>query len=147
MHEEAFLMSVLQDHREAVLTCRLLGAISQTWDDLIDRDKPISDERINDAFTDALLRLPAISFYRENIYQLHPLLRQAVIDWQTATHFERNGNAHDKTLAFVLRDSLVALVTHCAFLVGGHSHACKVAPEIRRYFHNESIQHYIGGLT
>ncbi|WP_043767472.1 hypothetical protein [Algiphilus aromaticivorans] len=151
MDEDGFLNQVLLGRRDAVLVCRMLGNISQTWDDLIDGDA-VTAERVHNAFTDALLRLPALPFWQEHYAELQPLIRQAVIDWHTANTFEREAsqsdkpNEHELMLGFVLRDSLIALTTHCAYLVGGHEHAISVAPEIRRYFHDESIQEYIGGL-
>ena len=144
--EAQFLREVLLGREDAVIVCRLIGQISQTWDDLIDKDRTVSDSEVNAAFTAALIRLPAQPFYREHFLELQPVMRQAVIDWQTANAMEDGGDGHDLSLAFVLRNTLVSFTVHCAFLVGGHEHAVKAAPQIRRYFHDETLEQYIGGF-
>lgn len=146
-NEEQFLDEVLLGRNDAILVCRLLGQISQTWDDLIDQDRHVPPKAINEAFTAAVIRLPALPFYREHFGELQPLLRQCFIDWMTANQLERTKSHHDRSMAFVLRDSLVSVVVHCAFLVGGHEHAIAVAPRIRRFFHDETLETYIGGLS
>lgn len=143
--EEQFLNEVLLGRSDAVLFCLLLGEISQTWDDLIDQDKPVGKERIHAAFMATLLRLPVMPFYIDNFQSLYPIIQISIYDWMTANELEQ-GNEHSKTLAFVLRDSLTAVVVQCAYLVGGHEHAIKQAPIIRARFHDEKLSAYLNGL-
>lgn len=144
--ETALLMRVLRNHQPAVELCGMLARVSQVWDDLYDGD-PVSGEQINDAFVTLLLRLPTQPFYVEHFTRLYPVIQHAVYDWMTANEFEKGRDAHELSLGFVLRDSLIAVVTQCAYIVGGHAHAIQVAPEIRRFFHDEAIASYIGEHT
>lgn len=146
MNERDFLLKVLKSHAAAISFCELVFAISQTWDDLIDGDVEVTKEQVNDAFFRAVIELPANPFYQAHFAMLHPLLQAAIYDWLTANELER-GSAHDKTLAFVLRDSLTAVVTQCAAIIGGHQWAIAAAPEIRRYFQDETLQQFVGGMT
>jgi len=45
-----------------------------TWDDLVDKDKPVSEIEINRAFLTALVYLPANPFYRS--------IQDAILPWQ-----------------------------------------------------------------
>lgn len=142
MTEREFLLDVLKGNPEAVEFCQTLGTISQAWDDAIDAG---ITSGISGAFVGALITLPANAFYREHIAQLQPLIQASIIDWLTANELER-GSPHDKTLAFVLRDSLTAVVIQCAAIVGGLPWAIANAPRIRRAMQQEPLSHYLKGL-
>lgn len=146
-NEHEFLTDVLKGHEDAVSLCINLGEVSQVWDDLIDGDQELSHERINAAFIAMLTHIPANPFYQTYFPTLRPLIEQAIIDWMTANRFESEGSVHERTLAFVLRDSLVSVVTMCARIIGGLGYAIEVAPAIRRYFHDEVLDTYQEGLS
>ncbi|MGH8444914.1 MAG: hypothetical protein ACREVL_06580 [Solimonas sp.] len=136
---------VLRGNAAAIEFCLLLGSVSQTWDDLIDGDKPVTAQQINAAFFKALIQIPANRFYRIHFASLQPLMQAAAYDWLAANELERGG-ADEQALAYVLRDSLVAVVTQCAALVGGHGWAIDHAAAIRRYFHDEPAAEYVRKL-
>lgn len=142
MNEREFLLDVLKGNAEAVEFCQTLGVISQAWDDAIDTG---ATSEISGAFVSALITLPANPFYRDHFAELQPLIQASIIDWLTANELER-GSPHDKTLAFVLRDSLTAVVIRCAAIVGGLAWAIANAPRIRRFFQQEVLSHYLRGL-
>jgi len=142
VNEHEFLLDVLKGNHEAAAFCESLGAISQAWDDLIDTGDAAG---MNGAMTAALVSLPANPFYREHFTHLQPLVQASIIDWLTANELER-GSPHDKTLAFVLRDSLTAVVIQCAAIVGGLPWAIANAPRIRRAMQQEPLSHYLKGL-
>ena len=145
-NERAFLQRVLQSHGPAIQLCEALFRISQTLDDLIDGDKPVTGELIFQAFWEALIGLPANSFYRQYEPFLRPLMASALQDWRDSVSLERAGDHHGRTLAFVLRDQLTGLVVQCAGLVGGFDWMQQVGAEIRRYFHDEALADYLGEL-
>lgn len=144
--EREFLNSVLQDCSPAVCFCEQLFRISQVLDDLIDRDKPVSDAAITGAFWMALIELPANPFYRQHEPYLRPLMASALQDWKDATGMERAGDEHGMHLAFVLRDQLTAVVIQCAYLIGGYDWMQSVSAQIRRHFHEDSLSDYINDL-
>ncbi len=140
--ERAFLFEVLLGNVDAVEFCDLIFGISQTWDDLVDGDKKVTPAKINKVFMDAMIRLPQQQFYARHYPQLFPVLQSCLYDWLTANELER-GSEHEKTLAFVLRDSLSAIVVYCASIIGGHDHAIAVAPAVRKYLHDETLGDYL----
>ncbi len=143
--EAAFLTNVLLGREDAVIFCQRLAEVAQVWDDLIDKDKPITEKQINNAFINCLLRIPCMPFYQDNFGHLQPVIQNAVYDWLTANELEQ-GNDHAKSMAFVLRDAITSVAIQCAFLVGGHEHAIEQGPKIRRFFHDEPLSAYMKGL-
>ncbi|MBA4285476.1 MAG: hypothetical protein C0434_08095 [Xanthomonadaceae bacterium] len=132
--EDAFLLDALQD-ADAVEFVRMLGTVSQTWDDLVDDAKT---DDVSAAFMTLLLELPTNPFYRAHVDRLLPVMRAAVFDWLASNELQR-GDDDDLTLAHVLRDSLVAVVVECAAITRGNSYAASNAARIRRYYHDESL--------
>lgn len=146
-NEHEFLVRVLCGDMAAVAMCEQLFRISQVLDDLVDGDKPVSDATIIKTFWEALIGLPANPFYRAHELTVRPLMAAALQDWTDATTMERAGDDHGRSLAFVLRDQLTSLVVQVAGIVGGYLWMQRVAEEIRRYFHDETLPDYINELN
>lgn len=143
-NERAFLQHVLQGHAAPILFCESLFRISQTLDDLIDGDKPVTGQAVYRAFWEALIDLPGNPFYRQHESVLRPLMAAALQDWRDSVTLERAGDHHGRTLAFVLRDQLTSLVVQCAGIVGGFDWMQQVSAEIRRHFHEDALDDYLG---
>ena len=146
-NERAFLQQVLQGQPAPILFCEMLFRISQTLDDLIDGDQPVTAAAVCRAFWDALIELPANPFYREHEPTLRPLMAAALQDWIDSTQLERAGDHHGRTLAFVLRDQLTSLVVQCARLVGGYEWMQQVSVDIRRHFHEDRLADYLAEFS
>jgi len=144
--EHDFLCRCLNNNMGAVALCECLGAITQVWDDLIDGDVFVPKEAINKIFWLLLFDLSQNDFYQENKQAILPVIQMAVIDWFTANELEK-GNDDDKMLAFVLRDSLTAVVISCVRIICGYDIVVKLAPEIRRFFQDEKFSIYKRGLS
>lgn len=144
--EHAFLTQVLPQCPDAVAFCETLFRISQTLDDLIDKDQPVSDDAIVSAFWQALIELPGNPFYRRHELYLRPLMAGALQDWRDSVLLERGDDDHGKALAFVLRSQLTSLVVQCAYLVGGEDWMNHVSEPIRRHFHDHSFAEYLTDL-
>lgn len=145
-NEREFLHYVLKDNAPAILFCESLFRVSQTLDDLIDRDKPVTNDAIYQAFWEALIDIPTNSFYRAYELTLRPLMAAALQDWKDSVTLERDDSHHNKTIAFVLRDQLTSLVVQCACLVGGFVWMQQVSKDIRLQFHSETLGEYINEL-
>lgn len=137
----------LKNDTSAIDYVEMMCNIAHVWDDLIDKDKDLSDEDISKAFFDALIRLPRNAFYRKHFDHLNSVLMNALSNWQVATRLERTGGAYETSIAFVLRSSYVDLVTQTALLVGGQKWACDVGEEVRRLTHGETYEGYLESLA
>lgn len=146
MGEIEFLNRVLLNNRPAVELCGMLGRISQVFDDAVDGDKQVDLFDAARVLREALFDLHENFFYAEHKHDLAPLIRMAILDWETATEIEQSNSATLLPLAYTLRDSLVTVVLMCARLVGGDDHASDNALDIRAFFHDESLADYLKGL-
>jgi len=143
--ENQIIAWALQNNPEAIAYCTMVFEASQIWDDMIDGDKPVDKEAINSVFWNILVAMPGNSFYRQHIDSITPIIMQSITDWHAANALEK-GSEHEQSIAFVLRDSVSALLIHCATLIGGYKWARQVAPEIRKAIHNETLEDYKAGF-
>jgi len=137
MTEREFLKEIL-GNSHAIDLVETLGRISQGFDDLYDGDL-VTKEQMVKVFWDALVTLPENPFYQQYFMRLHPLITMTCSDWQCANILQR-GSDHDKTLAFVLRDNLIAVAIECSRIISGYN--VDTAVEIRRYFHSDTLVDY-----
>lgn len=144
-NEEEFLFWALRGHRQAVAFCQGIFRISQVWDDLIDRDRAVSDAQVNEAFWTALVSIPQNPFYAAHMIHLTPLLSQYIVDWMDATRLEGEGE-HEESIAFVLRDSVGSIIIQCAYLVGGFEWMNQVSQAVREHIFEETLEQYREGL-
>lgn len=116
---------------DAVNLVLILHSIVETWDDLIDQDKPISSAQISTAFHNALITLPRNAFYQRNFARLNPLIEAAIVDWLSANEFERSHDAQKITMAYGLRYTLYSVTALIAAIIGGLEWATTVNMEFR----------------
>lgn len=143
MTESELIRWALAGNEDAIEFFDLVSGISQTWDDLIDRDRDVSPDAINGMMWSALVDLPLNPFYARHFSRLSTLMQQTILDWQTANALE-TADVKDRRVAFILRDSLAGVLVHCAYLIGGYDWAAQVAPAVRRYIHDEDFDAYLG---
>ncbi|UIF90841.1 hypothetical protein [Cupriavidus sp. UYPR2.512] len=141
-----FFEHFLLGNEAAVAFNLLFRDVLHAWDDLIDRDKPVSDEDIHRAFRSALVLLPANPFYRAHFAQLHPLIDNAILNWMAANAMEATESRTDKEIAFITRSDYINVFVKSLFLVGGFEHARKALPEARRHWHAEGFDRYLLNL-
>jgi len=77
-------------NQDALNMFRLFVDLSHIWDDLVDKDNPVSDDRINHAFLCCLVYLQANPFYRSIQEQVLPMWISVVSAYDTANKFENS---------------------------------------------------------
>lgn len=135
----------LREDRAAIDCVVKLFEIFHLWDDLIDGDNPRGADSINAAFIHALVRLPQNPFYARNQATLVEAIERGIVDWHTATAIEQKlpHDRHEMHRAYVLRCSVLGIITKCAELVGGLDWALEVDPEIWAYGMRETFEQYM----
>jgi hypothetical protein len=131
--------------QSAVLFCESLFRISHIWDDLKDEGK-VDSRLVDAAFFEALVELPRNAFYVSNFQFLHPLITNAIFDWQISNRLEADGDEQALRISYVLRDTISGIVTFCAYLLSGVEYAMSVGVEVRRYVHDEVFEVYKASL-
>lgn len=145
MTDEQFLLHAYRNNQAAVALALELRHISHVLDDLVDKDKPVSEEQVRDAFWRAMIVLPANEFYATQLAYLHPLMSAALVNWQIANVFER-GCPEERNIAHSLRYDLATVLVMIACLIGGRKWAESVGPEIRRRCQRQPLGEYLEEL-
>lgn len=105
---------------------------ARIFDDLIDKDYPVSDEQISKAFFILSADLWLNPFFVRYSRFLIPLHIAAFSAFTAAHEWAKSGDPIKKIFASVTQDFLIEVYICVAFLVGGYTHMQKISPEIRR---------------
>lgn len=137
---------VLLGQTPAVEFFACIWKVLHFWDDLIDRDQPVTDADINAAMFTALVTLPTNTFYRAHHASLSPVLVNAIANWQAANRFEAMGDERLLQQAFVIRSDYANILIQAAYLVGGPDWLMHVTPIIRDMWTYENFDAYKSNL-
>lgn len=146
MDRDTLLAYALKQQPDAIAFCQSIMRVLHLWDDLVDRDKPVTAKDIHLGFWTALIDLPRNRFYVGNFAELNSALMVAIQNWHAANAMERTEFNDDLHIAFILRSSYADLVTLCALMVGGHEWAEYITPILRRRWHAEGFNGYCDAL-
>ena len=111
-----------------------MATAARTLDDLVDRDEPVTDEQIVNAFFGLLVDLPLLPFFQRHRDVLTGVQLVALNAWLDANHLERRGDATAQLYAHVLRDAVNELLVAVAYLTGGFRHMRRVSLRARDLF-------------
>lgn len=117
-------------NEDALNMYRMLVDLAHTWDDLVDKDRPLSEDRINTAFLTALVYLPANPFYRSIQDAVLPMWMMVVSAYETANHFEKEKDPHGIEIAHTLRYAAGHIIAFAVQTCIGREKAKEVLPEI-----------------
>lgn len=141
------ILQALRGHTGALDAFLKVRDILHFWDDLVDRDRPLTQSDVNRAMFTALVGLPTNPFWRANQDSLLPILANAVGNWHAATTFEAGDEKRRLELAFVIRSDYANLLIHMAYLVGGYDWMMEVTPVIRDLWTEEDFDQYLKNLS
>lgn len=139
---DALVCWAVRGDGEAAAFCKAVCAIVQCWDDLIDRDKPVSPETINRTLWTALVEMPRNPFYRRHFDLLNPLWVTGIQNWHAANSMEDSGTEPELEIAFIIRSCCADILVAAATCVGGYEWARVVTPAIHRICHSEGLRGY-----
>ena len=146
MRERDWLVWACKGDANAVYFCEAWFRVTQIWDDLIDKDNPVSDDKINEAFHTCLVVIPANPFFARHSPYLIPILNSAIADFMDANKLERGSEEHQR-IAYIIRDTASTIVTHCAYLIGGYEWMKEVSIAVREQIHDEDFKEYQESLN
>ena len=116
--------------------------LAHVWDDLIDRDKPVSDFDINRDFLSALVYLPANPFYNRIQAQVLPLWMTVISAYETANKFENDKDEHGLEIAHNLRYATGHIVVFMSQACLGYEKAQEFMPEIWKTIVDDRLDDY-----
>jgi hypothetical protein len=129
-------------NQDALSVYRMLVDLSQSWDDLVDKDKPVCEVEINNAFLMCLVYLPSNPFYLSIQKQIIPMWLVVVSAYETANHFERQKEAHGIEIAHMLRYAAGNIVAYMVYVCVGPEKAREFLPEVWREIVPERFEDY-----
>lgn len=110
------------------------------YDDLIDKDQPLTDEDIHHGMWCALVSMPRNPFYRQFFDVLNPLVMNSIANWRVANRME--AVPERLNISFIIRSSYADLVQMCALLMFGQPSAELAGIEMRKLVHSEDFDEY-----
>ena len=116
--------------------------LAHVWDDLVDKDKPVSVEKINQAFLTCLVFLPANPFYRGIQDQILPMWLVVVSAYETANFFETNKDEHGVEIAHGLRYAVGNIIAYAIHVCIGMEKAKEVLPDMWKTIFYERFDDY-----
>ena len=129
-------------NQDALEVYRMLVDLAHVWDDLIDKDKPVTDADINRAFLLCLVYLPANSFYRQIQDAIYPMWITVVSAYETANHYERTKDEHGIEIAHGLRYAAGNIIAYMVVVCVGLEKAKEYMPEVWKQLMPERFDEY-----
>jgi hypothetical protein len=129
-------------NQDAFQMCQALIDLSHGWDDLIDKDKPVSDNQINHLFLTALVYLPSNPFYRKIQDSILPMWITVVSAYETANHFEKEKDPHGIEIAHSLRYAAGHIIAFAIHVCVGPEKAKQFLPEMWKAAFFERFDEY-----
>lgn len=126
----------------AVWFVRQFGDICEVFDDLVDKDKPVTDADIARTLFICLTELPVNPFFDKYKHQLIPIIVTGINAWLDANVLEK-GSQNDRVFSYVLRDWYAEVIAYCIYLCRGRDYLRTVSLDVRHFFtHHETLEQY-----
>jgi len=129
-------------NEDALNMYRMLVDLAHTWDDLVDKDKSLEEEKINNAFLIALVYLPSNPFYRVIQDQILPMWATVILAYEVANKYERDKDAHGIEIAHNLRYAVGHIVAFMVQVCHGREKAKEILPEVWKHVVFERFDEY-----
>jgi hypothetical protein len=117
-------------NQDALNLYHMFVDLAHTWDDLVDRDKPVSQDAINNAFLICLAYMPANPFYQQIQQAVLPMWLTVVSAYQTANKFEQDKDEHGLEIAHTLRYAAGNIIAYAVHVCVGPEKAKEVLPDM-----------------
>lgn len=138
---EALFSQLYKNDTAAIELSFMLLEVAHTWDDLVDKDKPVSTEAIDKAFLYSLQAIPMHKYWSP---AMHCMLSSVYLRWHAANCIESCPASTDNDLAkaWMLRASLYDLFEVLALQLYGVEWA-KSQAVMLRLFYGEQLTDFI----
>lgn len=117
-------------NHDALNMYRMLVDLAHTWDDLVDRDRDLPTDHINNAFLIALVYMPANVFYRSIQEQIMPMWLTVISAYEVANKFEQDKDEHGVEIAHNLRYAVGHIVAYMVQVCVGYEKSKEILPEV-----------------
>ena len=115
---------------DALNMYRMLVDLAHTWDDLVDKDRDVPTDHINNAFLISLVYMPANAFYRSIQEEVMPMWLTVISAYEVANKFEQDKDEHGVEIAHNLRYAIGHMVAYMVQVCVGYEKAQQILPEV-----------------
>lgn len=127
---------------DALSMYRMLVDLAHLWDDLVDKDKDVTELEINNSFLICLVYLPLNPFYQQIQRDVMPMWITVVSAYQTANKFEREKDERGLEAAHMLRYAAGNILAYAIHVCVGPEKATEYIPEMWKDVVNERFAEY-----
>jgi hypothetical protein len=146
MDDKAFMLHAFKGNQAAVDYVLAIARVADVWDNLIDKDVPVTDKDINEAFWLLAVDIPRNPFFQAFANDLLPVTATGILNWMTANKLEQRAEHIAIEIAHVIRYSIADVIILAALLCGGREWAAEVSPELRLRSQRSDFNEYINSL-
>ena len=139
-HEK--MLEVMAGNADAARMMCSIGEWSHIYDDLIDKDKEVTDDKIHWVMWELLVSLQLNPFYTAHSAYLTPLIMSGILNWIAANEIEKVGCLEELRIAHSIRYSICDVGMVAMLLAGGLDHAKRYARLARLSFQCDTWAHY-----
>lgn len=115
---------------DALNMYRMFIDLSHTWDDMVDKDKDLTEDQTNNAFLICLVYLPSNPFYQLIQRDIMPMWISVVSAFQAGNKFEKDKDEHGIEIAHNLRYAAGHILAYAVHVCVGPEKAKKIVPEL-----------------
>ena len=109
---------------------RMFIDLSHTWDDMVDKDKELTEDQTNNAFLICLVYLPSNPFYQLIQRDIMPMWVSVVAAFQAGNKFEREKDEHGIEIAHNLRYAAGHILAYAVHVCVGAEKAKEIVPKL-----------------
>ena len=135
-------MDIYKGDADLIELHELISELTNIWDDLIDKDKPVSDSQINKAFKIALIKLPSNPVYKQLDVAMPFFWGMAISSYETANFFEKNNVERELEISHGLRNQVVHILSAGVRLKFNEDESQEIIRELWRFIFEDSIDDY-----
>ena len=117
-------------NQDALNVYHMFVDLSHVWDDVVDKDKAVPEDALNNAFLICLVYLPANPFYQRIQAAVLPMWLTVVMAYQTANKFERDKDEKGVEIAHTLRYAAGNIIAYAVHVCVGPEKAKEILPEM-----------------
>lgn len=147
MNDREFMLHAFKGNQAAVDYVLAISRVVDVWDNLIDKDVPVSDEQINSAFFALMVEIPSNEFFLACREKLLPLHVTGIANWLIANRMEKSDEIRSLEIAHVIRYSIADVAVMAAVLCGGYQWAEEIGPELRMRSQRSDFNEYMKSLN
>ena len=116
--------------------------IAELFDDIVDQDKEISEERAVRALYACVVDMPSNPFFAQHAPRLVPIFSTWITSWVVANKLEKNPTEKNLHISFILRNLYTMTLNSVIEITRGRQAMLDTSMEILEFFGHESFQDY-----